>query len=53
MRKMVLTPILKVTTGLRVSDEDQAKGLDVVYWGIESDVEPHAETPKASASQAA
>ena len=51
---LVLTPILKVTTGLRVSDEDQAKGLDKVYWGIESDVEPHAETPvKASASQVA
>lgn len=40
---LILVPILKATTGLRVSDEDQAKGLDSVYWGIESDVEPHKE----------
>lgn len=43
---LILTPILKVTTGLRVSDEDQAKGLDVVYWGIEADVAPHSERAK-------
>ncbi len=43
---LILVPILKVTTGLKVSDEDQAKGLDVVYWGIEADVEPHAEPAK-------
>jgi len=48
---LILTPILKWTTGLAVSEEDQAKGLDVVYWGIESDVEPHAEpTTKVSAA---
>jgi len=50
---LILTPILKATTGLRVSDADQAKGLDVVYWGIESDVEPHAEPSKVSAVKAA
>lgn len=49
---LVLTPILKVTTGLQVSDEDQAKGLDVVYWGIEHDVEPHAEPAKTQAESA-
>ena len=49
---LVLTPILKWTTGLYVSDEDQAKGLDVVYWGIESDVEPHAEPSKIGAAKA-
>lgn len=43
---LVLTPILKATTGLHVSDDDQAKGLDAVYWGIEPDVEPHAELGK-------
>jgi len=40
---LILTPILKVTTGLKVSDEDQAKGLDMVKWGIEADVQPHHE----------
>ena len=40
---LILTPILKVTTGLKVSDEDQAKGLDNVYWGIQSDVNPHTD----------
>ena len=48
---LILVPILKVTTGLKVSDEDQAKGLDVVYWGIEADVEPHAE-PKGTTQTA-
>jgi ammonia channel protein AmtB len=35
---LILTPILKVTTGLFVSDEDQAKGLDMVNWDLQSDV---------------
>lgn len=34
---LVLLPILKVTTGLFVSNEDQAKGLDLVYWNIKDD----------------
>ena len=40
----VLAFILKRTTGLRVPVEDQAIGLDKLYWGIESEVEPSAET---------
>ena len=40
----VLAFILKRTTGLTVSEEDQATGLDKVYWGIEPDVEPTAES---------
>jgi ammonia channel protein AmtB len=41
----ILTPILKATVGLRVSDEDQATGLDVVIWdGIPPDVRSHAES---------
>ena len=50
---LVLSFILKHTVGLRVSDEDQAEGLDKVLWGIESDVKPHAESTAASAAQAA
>lgn len=46
---LVLLPILKVTTGLFVSDEDQAKGLDLVYWGIEYDAEP-TKAPASSAT---
>ena len=34
------------TYGLKVPEEDQATGLDKVYWGIESDVELSAETIK-------
>ncbi len=45
----ILVPILKVTTGLKVSDADQAKGLDEVYWGIQPDVEPHAEPSQRTA----
>ncbi len=41
---LILTPILKALTGLYVSDEDQVKGLDMVIWGIQPDVEPHSET---------
>ena len=41
----VLSPILKATTGLRVSDDDQAEGLDVVAWdGILPDVHSDAES---------
>jgi ammonia channel protein AmtB len=41
----VLSPILKATVGLRVSDDDQAKGLDVVVWdGIPPDVNSDAES---------
>ncbi len=45
----VLAFVLKRTTGLKVPEEDQAKGLDRLYWGIEPDVEPSAE---AASSQA-
>jgi ammonia channel protein AmtB len=37
---LVLSFVLERTTGLRVSDDDQAEGLDKVYWGIEPDVAP-------------
>ena len=52
MTAFVLAFILKRTTGLKVSEEDQATGLDKVYWGIEPDVEPIAETasPQVEAS---
>jgi ammonia channel protein AmtB len=41
----ILSPILKATVGLRVSDEDQAEGLDVVNWdGIPPDVNSDAES---------
>ncbi|MEM8500241.1 MAG: ammonium transporter [Pseudomonadota bacterium] len=39
----ILAFILKRTTGLAVSEEDQATGLDKLYWGIEPDVQPSAE----------
>jgi Amt family ammonium transporter len=45
----VLAFILKRTTGLKVSEEDQAIGLDKVYWGIESDVETSAESVSSEA----
>ncbi|WP_438970706.1 ammonium transporter [Methylophaga sp.] len=41
----VMSFICEHTTGLRVSDEDQAEGLDKVKWGIEPDVDPVAEAP--------
>ncbi|CAG0956828.1 hypothetical protein MTYP_00506 [Methylophilaceae bacterium] len=44
----VLSFILEHTTGLRVSDEDQAEGLDKVIWGIEPDVDPKTERIPAS-----
>lgn len=37
----ILSVILERTTGLRVSDEDQAEGLDKIIWGLNSD-EPTA-----------
>jgi ammonia channel protein AmtB len=41
----ILTPILKATVGLRVSDDDQAAGLDVVFWnGIPPDVQSDTES---------
>ena len=41
----VLSPILKATVGLRVPDDDQAEGLDVVHWdGIPPDVSSDAES---------
>ena len=39
----ILSFILKRTTGLKVPEEDQAAGLDKIYWGIEPDVEPSTE----------
>jgi ammonia channel protein AmtB len=45
----VLAFILKRTTGLKVSEEDQAIGLDKVYWDIEPDVEPSAEAASSGA----
>ena len=35
--------VYKHTIGMKVSEEDQATGLDKVYWDIEPDVEPSAE----------
>jgi Amt family ammonium transporter len=41
----ILSPILKATVGLHVSDDEQAEGLDVVNWdGIPPDVDSNAET---------
>jgi ammonia channel protein AmtB len=37
---LVLSFVLKHTTGLDVSDDAQAEGLDKVYWDIEPDVDP-------------
>ena len=48
----VLAFIFKHTIGMKVSEEDQATGLDKVYWGIEPDVEPSAETSSAEAESA-
>jgi len=49
---LVLAFIFKHTIGMKVSEEDQATGLDKVYWGIEPDVEPSAETSSAEAESA-
>ena len=48
----VLAFIFKHTIGMKVSEEDQATGLDKVYWGIEPDVEPCAETSSSEADSA-
>lgn len=34
----VLTGIFKVTIGMRVSEDDQVRGLDRFYWDLETDV---------------
>ncbi len=48
----VLAFIFKHTIGMKVSEEDQATGLDKVYWGIEPDVEPSAEMSSSEAETA-
>ena len=42
----VMGLILDNTIGLRVSDDDQAEGLDKVKWGLLPDVQPIAEAPE-------
>jgi len=37
----ILAPILKATVGLRNSDDDQARGLDTVIWGEETEADVH------------
>lgn len=37
---LVMSFILKHTIGMDVSDDDQAQGLDKVFWDIEPDVDP-------------
>jgi ammonia channel protein AmtB len=37
----ILAPILKATIGLRNSDDDQATGLDTVFWGEETEPDVH------------
>ena len=49
---LVLAFIFKHTIGMKVSEEDQATGLDKVYWGLETDVEPCAETSSSNADSA-
>lgn len=34
---LVLSVVLRVTTGLRVSEEDQARGLDKLRWGLDNE----------------
>jgi ammonium transporter, Amt family len=40
---LILSFVLKHTVGLRVSDDDQAEGLDKVFWDVECDVEVKGE----------
>ena len=40
---LVMSFILKHTIGMDVSDDDQAQGLDKVFWDIEPDVDPVTE----------
>ena len=44
---LVLAFILKRTSGLQVAEEDRATSLDKLYWDIEPDIEPSAETASA------
>lgn len=47
----IMSIILDNTIGMRVSDEDQAEGLDKVIWGLEPDVAPVADdTPSRKAA---
>lgn len=46
----VLSFIFEHTIGMRVSDEDQAVGLDIVKWGLDSDVDPIMEPATVSES---
>jgi ammonia channel protein AmtB len=48
----ILAFIFKHTIGMKVSEEDQATGLDKVYWDLEPDVEPSAETHSSAADSA-
>ena len=48
----VLAFIFKHTIGMKVSEEDQATGLDNLYWDIEPDVEPSAEMSSSEAESA-
>ncbi|MCT4556486.1 MAG: ammonium transporter [Pelagimonas sp.] len=41
---LILVPILKATTGLSVSEEDQVNGLDEKIWELEPDVVTHADS---------
>lgn len=41
----ILAFILERTVGLRVPVEDQASGLDELYWGLKTDVKPAAPQP--------
>lgn len=40
----ILSFVLERTIGLKVSEDDQAEGLDKLLWGIEPDVHPHADS---------
>ncbi|WP_424987212.1 hypothetical protein [Microbulbifer sp. S227A] len=40
---LVLSVILKATVGLRVDEDDQIDGLDMLYWDLEPDVITHAD----------
>ncbi|WP_284451026.1 ammonium transporter [Methylophaga thalassica] len=39
----ILSFILERTIGMRITDEEQAIGLDKVHWGLDSDVSPEVE----------
>ena len=49
---LVLTVILKATTGLRVPEEEQAEGLDKLRWNLDNDGEqPEVQTDVYVASE--